>query len=110
MSGISGHVVVGTPAYLSPEAHAHQRAHPSFDLWALSVVFYEILTGRRPFEGGTPEELAAAVLEYRAIPLTNWLPVISPGLSTFFEAAFSSELSRRPRSAAQLTQRLLALR
>jgi len=110
MSGISGHVVVGTPAYLSPEAHAHQRAHPSFDLWALSVVFYEILTGRRPFEGGTPEELAAAVLEYRAIPLTNWLPAISPCLSTFFEAAFSSELSRRPRSAAQLTQRLLALR
>jgi serine/threonine protein kinase len=54
MSGIAGHVIVGTPAYLSPEALAHHRAHPSFDLWALCVVFYEVLTGRRPFEGKIP--------------------------------------------------------
>jgi serine/threonine-protein kinase len=39
MAGVAGHVVVGTPAYLSPEAHSHHRANPSFDLWALGVAF-----------------------------------------------------------------------
>jgi serine/threonine protein kinase len=41
--------VLGTPAYLSPEAHARQRANPSFDRWAIGVEFYEVLTGRKPF-------------------------------------------------------------
>jgi hypothetical protein len=110
MSGISGHVVVGTPAYLSPEAHGHQRAHPSFDLWALSVVFYEVLTGRRPFEGGSPEELAARIIESRAIPLTERLPTCSSGLARYFETAFAPDSTLRPRDAEQLAERLRALR
>ncbi len=109
MSGISGHVVVGTPAYLSPEAHGHQRAHPSFDLWALSVVFYEVLTGRRPFEGGSPEELAARIVESRAIPLTERLPTCSSGLTRYFKTAFAPDSTLRPRDAEQLAERLRAL-
>ena len=110
MSGIAGHVIVGTPPYLSPEALAHHRAHPSFDLWALCVVFYEVLTGRRPFEGTPEEELAAAITEHRATPISDRLSDCPPALTRFFGTAFAPEATARPRSAAQLASRLSSLR
>ena len=45
MSGVPGHGIVGTPAYMSPEALKRERASVAFDLWSMSVVFYEIVTG-----------------------------------------------------------------
>jgi len=110
MSGVGGHVVVGTPAYLSPEAHAHHRASPSFDLWALSVVFYEVLTGRRPFEGQSSEELAANIAEYRGVPISDRLHGCPRMISSFFSDAFSAALGERPQTAEQLARRLKALR
>jgi len=110
MSGVSNHVIAGTPAYLSPEAHAHQRAHLSFDLWALSVVFYEVLTGRRPFEGSCEKDLAARITEYRCIPITDRIPDCPPALARFFAAAFAPEATARPKSAAQLASQLASLR
>ncbi|MFL6078255.1 MAG: serine/threonine protein kinase [Mycobacteriales bacterium] len=50
--------VVGTPYYISPEQLAGQPATPASDVYALGVVAYECLTGRRPFEGGNPVETA----------------------------------------------------
>ena len=46
----AGHVV-GTPQYLSPEQLQTGTASPQSDIWALGVVFYEMMTGRVPFEG-----------------------------------------------------------
>ena len=108
--GRGGHVVVGTPAYLSPEALNHQRANPAFDLWALSVTFYEVLTGRRPFEGSTGDELAALITEHRGTPITERIPDCPPALARFFAAAFAPEATARPKSAVQLASRLSSLR
>ncbi|MFN7943145.1 MAG: serine/threonine-protein kinase [Thermoanaerobaculia bacterium] len=110
MSGVAGHVVVGTPAYLSPEAHAHHRANPSFDLWALSVTFYEILCGHRPVEAGSPEELVEAIKGHRLTAIGDRLPQRPPILDQFFEGAFAVELSSRPRTAIQFARRLSDLR
>jgi len=110
MSGVGGHVVVGTPAYLSPEAHNHQRANPSFDLWALGVVFFEVLTGSRPFEGSSPEDLAASITQLRAVSIAERLRDCPRALSKFFTETFSPKLSDRPGTAQQLASRLSALR
>jgi len=110
MSGVPGHVIVGTPAYLSPEAHDHERACPAFDLWALSVTFYETLCGRRPFEGGSPEELVSAIRANRLVPVERHLPLCPSPVRRFFDAALSSDRAARPRTAAQFTKRLAELR
>lgn len=110
MSGVDGHVVVGTPAYLSPEAHNHEKANPSFDLWALTVVFYELLTGRRPFEAESQEALTAAIQERHWTPIGARLPGCSLSLGVFFAQAFSLAPPDRPSSARELAQRLADLR
>jgi hypothetical protein len=110
MSGVAGRVTVGTPAYLSPEAHNHERACPAFDLWALSVTFYETLCGRRPFEAPSQEQLVAAIRAHRLVPVEQHFPLCPPPLRRFFEAAFSPDHAARPRTAAQFAKRVAGLR
>jgi serine/threonine protein kinase len=50
--------VIGTPSYLSPEQVLGKPASPLSDIYALGVVAYECLTGRRPFDGENPFDIA----------------------------------------------------
>ena len=110
MSGVPGHSIVGTPAYLSPEALAPDRANPSFDLWALAVVFYEVLTGRRPFEAENRSRLIDAIKDGRAHSITEHLPDCTEGLREFFRTALHPKAERRQKSASELARRLDNLR
>jgi serine/threonine-protein kinase len=56
---VSGPAVVGTVDYMAPEQVEGKPAKPSFDIYALGLVVFEMLTGRKPFAGETP--LASAV-------------------------------------------------
>ena len=49
-------IVVGTPEYLSPEQARGQRVDARSDLYAVGLIFYEMLAGELPFSGGTPAE------------------------------------------------------
>ena len=58
---VSG-VILGTAAYMAPEQARGQAVDKRTDLWAFGVVLYEMITGRRPFEGETISDTIAAVL------------------------------------------------
>jgi Tol biopolymer transport system component len=54
--------VLGTSAYMAPEQARGDSVDKRADIWALGVVVYEMVTGRRPFEGRTTSDTIAAVL------------------------------------------------
>ena len=55
-------VIMGTAAYMSPEQARGDAVDRRADIWAFGVSFYEMLTGRRPFEGRTVSDTLASVL------------------------------------------------
>ena len=64
----------GTVPYMAPELLLGRPADARSDIWALGVLIYEMVTGRRPFHGATRYELGAAILGQRAVPLPSGLP------------------------------------
>ncbi len=69
-------MILGTAAYMSPEQARGKPVDKRTDIWAFGVVLYEILTGRRAFEGGDVTEVLAAVI--RDTPDMNALPAGTP--------------------------------
>ena len=65
-------MVLGTPAYMSPEQLRGEPMDNRTDIWAFGCVLYELLAGRRPFPGATVAEIIAAVLktepDWRRLP------------------------------------------
>jgi serine/threonine protein kinase len=64
----------GTVPYMAPELLRGGPADERSDIWALGVLIYEMLTGRRPFRGGTRYEVGAAILSDPISPLPAMLP------------------------------------
>lgn len=70
--------VVGTPYYLSPEQARGGEITPASDLYSLGVMFYEMLTGNRPFTGETLDLLLAQHLNAPPPPLPPDLAGLQP--------------------------------
>lgn len=67
-------LIVGTPAYMSPEqAEAKDDVGPSTDQWALGVMLYEILAGRLPFRGASAVEVLMKTVKEPVVPPTRAL-------------------------------------
>ena len=68
-------VILGTAAYMAPEQARGATVDKRADIWAFGVVFYEMLSGKRLFEGETVSDTLAAVLrqeiDWRALPATT---------------------------------------
>jgi eukaryotic-like serine/threonine-protein kinase len=64
----------GTVPYMAPELLRGRLATCRSDVWALGVLLYELVSGRRPFLGATRWELAAAILADAPLPLPRELP------------------------------------
>src|SRR5215218_1001211 len=96
--------LIGTAAYLAPERALGHRATPAADVYALGVVLYELLAGRRPFEAGSDIELAMAHVHARPTPLAQAAPGTPPLLVAACEQAMARDPSSRPPSAAALAR------
>jgi TonB family protein len=95
--------VAGTPAYMAPEAFDGKRNEQT-DLWAVTVIFYQLLTGRLPFPQKDVMSLMHSILSRKADPVSLSLPDV---LQAFFDVALHKEPLQRFRSATHMR---LALR
>ncbi len=98
-------VALGTPAYMAPEqATADPHVDHRADLYALGAMGYELLTGRPPFTGITPQQVLAAHVTQAADPVTAHRPSVSPVLSDVIMKC----LAKRPADRWQSADELLA--
>ncbi|HSG40752.1 MAG TPA: serine/threonine-protein kinase [Thermoanaerobaculia bacterium] len=102
--------LVGTLAYLSPEALNGEPADTSFDLWGLAIVLYECLLGRRVFSGGDIQQLMTRIRTGRVPDFSQVCPEHEELLGDFFRSALHKTIGRRPASARELKERLAAAR
>lgn len=87
-------VVLGTPAYMSPEQATGQAADKRTDIWAFGCVLYEMLTGRQPFAGDSVTATVAAILSQE--PDWNALPqTVSDNLRRLLRRCLEKDPKRR---------------
>ncbi|HEU5249860.1 MAG TPA: serine/threonine-protein kinase, partial [Thermoanaerobaculia bacterium] len=99
-------VLVGTLRYMAPEQLRGGSPSPSWDLWALAIVAYEMLVGRYPFDG--PREIADLMASRRVAAIHEVFPEAPPQWQSFFEKALAADTLQRPGSAQTLFEELQA--
>ena len=100
--GTIGGGLVGTPGYAAPEQYLSRNVDGRADLYALGVMLFEMIAGRRPFPGSDAIQLATSILSHEAPKLTSsglWVP---PPLARLVERLLEREPSRRPASGEEV--------
>ena len=102
--------VLGTPAYMSPEQSAGKRELDArADLYAVGVILFELVTGRRPFLAETPSQLLV-MHQIEVPPLPSGLvPKLPKALDAVILACLEKDPRDRPSSARALREKLVAL-
>ena len=98
--------VLGTAGYLSPEQARGELATPASDRYALGVVAFELLTGRRPFAADTPVTEAFGHLNADVPSAEQIAPDLPFGIDAVFARALAKDPAERPDSAQAIVQEL----
>ena len=101
-------MVVGTPAYMSPEQARGRELDHRTDLFSLGCVLYVLATGRPPFDADTPLAQAAALAADDPVPVRELNRVIPAALSDLIMALLAKNPAARPATAAAVIERLAA--
>ena len=97
---ISGNEVRnGTPQYMAPEQLAGREVTTRSDIYSLGLVFYEIFTGKRPFEANTLAELMHAQTKATPISISSLVRDLDPAVERVILRCLDPDPARRPASA-----------
>jgi serine/threonine-protein kinase len=99
-------VVAGSPYYLAPEQIDGRSVDRRSDVYSLGVVLYELLAGKKPFEGTSLEEIHAAVKGGECEPAHRVSARVPLGLSVIASRAMAREPDQRYPSARHLSMEL----
>jgi serine/threonine protein kinase/TolB-like protein/Flp pilus assembly protein TadD len=102
--------VLGTVSYMSPEQARGLEIDPRSDIFSLGVVLYEMITGRRPFEGGTTADVVASLLGREPPPLTEDAPSATGGLQGVINRMLAKDCAGRFQTAEEVRRALKGLK
>ena len=94
--------IVGTAQYLSPEQARGAPVDPRSDLYSLGIVLYEMLTGKVPFTGETPVEIAMKHLSEVPKPPSELRPEVPHDLDAVVMRALAKDPGQRYGSAEEM--------
>jgi eukaryotic-like serine/threonine-protein kinase len=101
-------MVLGTPSYLSPELVRGAKADHHADMWAVGVILYEVLSGRRPFEAPTITSLIHKIVNEPPPTLDAQALGLPEALVTVASRALEKDPSRRFADLGEMAKALLA--
>ena len=94
--------VVGTTRYMSPEQARGTAVDSRSDLFSFGILFYEMLSGRVPFEGTTNADVLVRILEREPLPVTQYRPEVPAELQRITARCLEKDRDRRYASARDL--------
>ena len=104
-SSIHSNIIAGTNAYMAPEAFDSVRNEQT-DVWSAGVIFYELLTGSRPFPQRDTASLIGAITRYPYIPLPKTTPA---PIQEIIALALAKDPQKRFETAAAMRNALLTI-
>ncbi len=102
--------LTGTAQYMSPEQARGLEVDTRSDIWSLGVVLFELVTGRRPFEGESRPEVLRAILSDESPVLGAFRSDVPLELESIIRRALEKNRDERYRSADELASDLRSLR
>lgn len=106
----AGSAVDGTFAYLSPEAWQSGKLDARTDLWSLGIVLFEMLAGRRPFEGDSPWQIRWAVLNDPLPDVRDFRTDLPAGLADLVQRMLMRDQAMRVTTAAEVRDELARIK
>ncbi len=103
-------MVMGTMSYMSPEQARGQKVDQRTDIFSLGVMLYEMIAGRRPFEGATTSDVIAALLSTEPPPLSQYCAEAPAKLERIVGKCLAKDREARYQSAEELIVELKTLR
>jgi tetratricopeptide (TPR) repeat protein len=97
---------VGTYAYASPEQILGKPVDARADLYSLGVLLFRLVTGRRPFPGNDPTELAIAHTKGPVPDPRKVMPSLDPRVAELITSLLAKKPDGRPESAAEVARRV----
>jgi len=101
--------IVGTVSYMSPEQALGKRVDPRSDIFAFGCVMYEMVTGRRAFEGSSGISTLSSILRDEVKPIHEITPDVPPALDQIILRCLPKEADARWQSMKEIEGRLSAL-
>ena len=103
-------MIVGTWQYMSPEQARGQIVDARSDNFSLGIMFYEMLTGSRPFAGDTPTEALSSIIKDAPPSVSEIRPGIPRELSRLVRRCLAKDPTRRFQSALDIRNELAELK
>ncbi len=99
-------MLVGTVPYMAPEQLEGKEADARSDLFSFGAVLYEMVTGRRAFEGESQASVIAAILERDPAPVSSVQPLAPPALDLIVRQCLAKSPDDRPDTAHDVANNL----
>ena len=103
-------MVMGTPHYMSPEQVKGKRADSRSDIFSLGAVFYELLTGHKPFDAESLHAVLFQVMEHQPEDVRHWSPEVPNILVQVVDKALSKDPEGRYAHAGEMREALRLVR